>query len=310
MNLNLEWIKKAAKGAVTFSKKNLPSIMIGGSIIGFWTAAILVAKNAPKAQKEIEYEENKRKEDEKDPLNWKDKAVIYGKHCWTSGALGIAATGLAIGAHKIDLSRLAEMYMLTQFYKDDGEKLKKAILKKSDGEKELTGLRNDIIDEDYPEEEMKQMKDWLPQVPGQGGTLIIDLVTNKRWTGNIIDVMNGFNKFNERMRNGYAKEQAYNNAFRAKDGGPYDYDPDVYYAESLNILLEDIGESDEVISDSALGKLLEIRCYSAEGDVLRTSQVLKYRQYLEPDSGLPKVCFLDYHEFLAPTSEILERYPS
>ena len=221
MNLNLEWIKKAAEGAVTFSKKNLPSIMIGGSIIGFWTAAILVAKNAPKAQKEIEYEENKRKEDEKDPLNWKDKAVIYGKHCWTSGALGFAATGLAIGAHKIDLSRLAEMYMLTQFYKDDGEKLKKAILKKSDGEKELTGLRNDIIDEDYPEEEMKQMKDWLPQVPGDGGTLFIDTVTNKRWYGNIIDVMNGIQSFNERLKSDYTKAWKRKIPFYVSDGSPH-----------------------------------------------------------------------------------------
>ena len=42
MNLTLDFVKKVAKGAITFSKKNLPSIMIGGSIIGFWTTAISV----------------------------------------------------------------------------------------------------------------------------------------------------------------------------------------------------------------------------------------------------------------------------
>ena len=311
MNLTLDFVKKVAKGAITFSKKNLPSIMIGGSIIGFWTAAIIVARKAPDAKKEIEYEDNKRKEDGKEPLNWKDKTVIYGKHCWSAGAIGLASTGLAIGAHKIDLSRLAEMYVLTQFYKDDGEKLKKAILKKPDGEKELASLRNDIINEEYPEEEMRKMKEWLPDVPGKGSTLFIDEVTNKRWNGNIVDVMNGIQSFNELMKGYYSKEWKRKMPFYAADGSPHHADDlDIYARERLDVFLEYIGETDEVIDDSGLGDLLEFRCYSDESDLLRPKEILKYKQYLDPDSGVPKVCFIDYREYLAPTGELLERYPS
>ena len=85
---------------------------------------------------------------------------------------------------------------------------------------------------------------------------------------------------------------------------------DIYSSERLDIFLEDIGEADDVIEDSGLGDLLEFRCYSDESDLLRPKEILKYKQYLDPESGVPKVCFLDYREYLAPSSELLERYPS
>ena len=309
MNLNLDYIKKFAKGAITFSKKNLPSIMIGGSIIGFWTCAVMVAKSAPKAQKEIEYENAKRGEDDKELLNWKDKAVIYGKHCWGAGALGLVSTGLAIGAHTIDISRIAEMYMLSQFYKDDGEKLKQQILKKKDGEKELKELRKGAIEDQY-DDEMQKMDEWISDVPGEGSTLFVDTVTDKKWRGNIVDMMNGIQRFNERMRSGYKKEWKRNFAFYVSDGSPHkNCDPDFYYKEDLNIFLEDIGESDEVISDSGIGNLLEFRCYSDDSDLLKPNMILTYKKYLDPETGIPAVCFIDYHEYLAPTGELLERYP-
>ena len=309
MNLNLNWIKQAAKGAVTFSKKNRPSIMIGGSIIGFWVTAILVAKEAPNAQKEIEYEENKRKEDEKEPLNVKDKAVIYGKHCWIAGACGVVSTGLAIGAHKIDLSRLAEMYMLTQFYRDDSDKLRKAILKKPDGEKELASLKNDIIENDYPEEDYDK---WVPGVPGEGTTLFIDTVTGVKWKGNIVDVMNGITQFNQHMRTLYNQEFKRELPFAVCDGSPhYNGMEDINFCakEEMNVFLEDIGEA-EGLSTTGLGDLLEFRAYRGDSDLLRPNDILTYKKYMDPDNTYPVLCYIDYREYLAPSSELLARYPS
>lgn len=309
MNLNLNWIKQAAKGAVAFSKKNLPSIMIGGSIIGFWITAILVAKEAPNAQKEIEYEENKRKEDEKEPLNVKDKAVIYGKHCWIAGACGMASTGLAIGAHKIDLSRLAEMYMLTQFYRDDSDRLRKAILKKPDGEKELASLKNDIIEDDYPEEKVKEI---VSTAQGDGKTLFIDTVTGAKWKGNIVDVMNGITRFNEHMRTMYSQEFKRELPFAVCDGSPHYSgmeDIDIYAREEVNVFLEEIGEA-EGLSTIGLGELLEFRAYRGDSDLLKPNNILTYKKYMDPENTHPYLCYIDYREYLAPSSELLERYPS
>ena len=303
MNLNFDWITKAARGAVAFSKKNLPSIMIGASIAGFWASVFLIAKDAPKAKAEIE--------DAEVELDFKDKAIIYGKHCWPGIVTGVASTGLAIGAHKIDLSRLAEMYMLTQFYKEDGEKLKKQILKQENGEKELDKLKKAVIEEKYPE---SVVDSYIQEAPGEGGTLFIDTVTGARWKGNIVEVAEGLGAANEFLRDDYKKayKRMYGGPFGASEGPHADeYAPEVYGSLPLDEFLDFIGCPIDPGYDRGtlgIGNLLEFRCYS-DSDLLKAKQVLYYKPYILTGESAPKVCFLDYQELLGPSSELLERYP-
>ena len=301
MNLNFAWASKAARGALAFSKKNLPSIMVGASIAGFWAAIIFIAKDAPKAKEEIE----SKGED----LKLKDKTIIYVKHCWRGMVTGLAATGLGIGAQGINIERLAGAYMLAQMYKDDGEKLKKQILKEEDGPKKLENLKKAVLEEDFPDDVVDS---YIQTAPGNGNTLFIDTVTGAKWMGDIVDVMSGINEANELLRDEYNKayKRVYKGAFSASEGPHYDeYNPEVYGTLALDEFLAMLGMDTEVGYESIkLGGLLEFRLFS-DSNILKPSQILDYKKYKDA-SGNPKVCFIrNYDELLSPTSELLERYP-
>lgn len=298
--INLTWISKAYGSAVAFSKKNLPTIMIGASIVGFWTSIVMIAKEAPKAKAEIEEKGN--------DLPFKDKAIIYGKHCWKGGLIGLASTGLGIGSNHINLERLAGAYMLTQMYKDDGEKLKKQILKQESGEKELNNLKKAILEEDYPDDVVDS---YIHEASGNGHTLFIDKVTGAKWMGNIVDVMHGIDAANEALRDDYEKAFDRANPFFSKDG-PFRDDPglDVFGTLPVDEFLDMIGFDINISYGETmkLGELLEFRSYS-RGNLLKPSQILEYKNYIAPGTDQPKVCFLDYFDLVGPSSEILERYP-
>ena len=238
MNLNFSWVSKAARGALAFSKKNLPSIMTGASIAGFWVAIVLIAKDAPKAKEEIE--------EKGEDLKLKDKAVIYVKHCWRGMVTGLAATGLGIGAQGVNIERLAGAYMLAQMYKDDGDKLKKQILKQEDGPKQLENLKKAVLEEDFPDDVVDS---YIQTAPGNGNTLFIDTVTGAKWMGDIVDVMSGINEANELLRDEYNKayKHIYGGPFSAKEGPHHDeYNPEDYGTLALDEFLTMLGMDTEV----------------------------------------------------------------
>jgi hypothetical protein len=300
MNIDFAWLSKAARGAVTFSKKNLPTIMLGASIIGFWTSIVMIAREAPKAKEELD--------SQPEPASFKAKAIVYVKHCWKGGLVGIASTAVGIGAHHINLERLAGAYMLTQFYKEDGEKLKKQILKKEGGEKELENLKKAALEEDFPDDAVKS---FVEKTDGNGNTLVIDTVTGARWKGDIVTVMSGIAESNDELRDDYVKAKKRASPFSAKDGphSDNDYDPEIYGSLSVSDFLENIGMPTNFDVDGLkIGSLLEFRCYSTS-DLLKPKHILRYKPYTAPGEDAPKVCFLDYSDLLGPSSELLERYP-
>lgn len=300
--LNTANIEKLVKNLVTFSKKNIPTILMAGSVVGFWSAGILLVKQAPKAKEAVDAEEAKRVEENKEPMKQYEKAGVYARYCWGPLLLGTGASAMSIASHKIDLSRLAEMVMLTKLYKEDGEKLKQQFLKKY-GQEELDELKNDILIEEYPDEKLQEL---TSHYGSQGQTLFIDVVTGAKWSDSMINVMNGINTFDDHMRELYDKEVKRQLPFDMPWNVEYN-DPEIYAKERIDIFLEMIGEHLGDKCDLGIGDLLEFRCYS-DGDLLKPDRILTYEKYINPETKIPQVCFIDYREYLAPSSELLERY--
>lgn len=317
---NLDAIKGFAASALAFSKKNAPSIMTGGSIILGWTAAYIFWKQSKKAEAKIRAEEEKLNEntEEHESLSVKDKGIIYLQYCWMALVLGLGSTGLAIGANKINLDRLAEMYVLTQFLSNKDEKNKDLIekLKGEVNKKTVDKIENEIRDSKFSDEEikteLKQMKD-----NGETTTLFLDLVTGKKFRSNMFDVREGVYHFNEELK------KARTDIVIEKINGPY-YVSDAPWKEKLDEILESdefscvysscnlsdflsfIGENTDYES-AKLADTLEFRYYGGNCDVIEWSSVFKFKKFEDPETGVPAVCYIDYYDFLYPSNELMDR---
>ena len=313
--LNFSWLEKAVKGTIAFGRKNAPALMTGGSIALGWTAAYLFWKESRNADAKIKSEEEKQGEE----LSVKEKFIIYLQYCWLSLVLGLGSTGLTIGAHKLELERIAEMYMLTQFLEDKNEKQGKMLdkLKEEVGEKKVQEIEDDILDEDYSRDEII---DSYINGGVEGGTLFIDNVTHNKWRGDILDVTSGIAETNQvlkdkrkRMIKRKLADPFYSNSDSPFGSGDIDddrFDQDIYSSVDLSVFLKNIGEiSGSHDEEVRLSELLEFRYYGGGGDLLKGKEILKYKQFEDPSTGFPAVCYVDYTEFLSPSSELMERNP-
>lgn len=317
---NMDTIKGFAASALAFSKKNAPSIMTGGSIILGWTAAYIFWKQSKKAEAKIKAEEEKLNENTKEHenLSVKDKGIIYLQYCWLALVLGLGSTGLSIAANKINLDRLAEMYVLTQFLSNKDEKNKNLIdkLKGELDKKTVTKIENEVRDSRFSEEEikseLKQMKD-----AGETTTLFIDMVTGKKFRAKMFDVREGVYKFNEDLKK-YRTDLV-----MEKINGPYyvssspfkekiddilesDEFNCVYSSSSLSDFLEYIGEKTDRES-SKLADNVEFRYYGGSIDPVEWSSVFNFKKFEDPETGVPAVCYIDYDDCLAPSHELMDR---
>lgn len=319
--IDISKLKGLVTAAVASGKKNAPTLMTAGSIALGWLGVYFFWKESKKVEQKIEFEEALLNADEdadvdiekRKTLPVKEKLILYAQYCWPSAVMGLTSTGLAIGANSINLSRLAEMALLTQFVTNREEDKNKLIekLKTEIGEKKFEEMRNEMVDEDYPKEDILEEVNQIG--PGSGKTLFIDKVTHNRFSADILEVTTGIADFNSRLKEkrNKALSQRLGDAFFASDS-PWstdlDRESDLYSSMDLEVFLQCIGETGRE-DECRLGELLEFRYYGGGGDVIKPNQILKYKDYTDPDSGLPVVCYLDYGELLSPTAELLERNP-
>lgn len=329
--LNLSWLENAAKTVFSFGKKNTTSLMTGGGILIGWTAVYVFWKESRKAEEKIRAEEEKLNDEtnfiegeEAKTLSRKDKAIIYTSYCWPSLVMGLVSTGLNLGAHKLDMDEIAKAYVVSQFFQDKSERQGKAIekMKAELPDKTVHELENDILEEEYPKEEMI---DYLVRTQGgaDGKTLFIDKVTHNRFRANIIDVTTGITDTNNILKRKRRKKLnkiprdpyfAADGVFDISDdeeddsGDQYDKFNDVFSSVGLDVFLDAIGETAEDGIDTRLDELLEFRYYGG-GDPLKPKDILDFKQYADPETGIPAVCFIDYADYLSPTYELVERNP-
>ena len=331
-SFNFNWLKKAASAVVTFGKDNATSILTGGSICLWWGTMYVFWIESKKAESIIRKEETKLNADKNtadsaqlEKLPTKEKAVIYGQCCWKSALMALTATGLGIYSHKLSMDEIAKAYMVTQFFQDKSDKQEKLIdkLKGELPDKKIHELENDLIEEEYPDEEVM---DYYFRTGGGNKTLFIDEVTHAKWRAEIIDVTNGIDNVNRILKKrrrklirkrGTGAFDVVDNVWgtdvdgvesESDDDDQYDRFNDIYSVVGLDVLLDAIGETTDDGISTRLNELLEFR-YFGGGDLLKPKDILKFKQYADPETGIPAVCFVDYTEFLSPTFELTERNP-
>ena len=306
--------EKAAGSVMAFSKKNAPTIMTGGSLALGWFGVWLFWKQSRKADLAIKHKEEEIRESlcaegdelahpEDIKLDRKEKVIIYLQYCWMSLLVGVASSGLAIGAHKMDLSRLAQMYMLTQFLEDKNADQAKLIdkLKEEVGEKKFRAVDEKVFEEKYPE---KDIGNGYIESTGKGTTLFICDFGGVKFRSSIQDVKDGIYEFRDKVksrRDNIVKKKLRGAFFVSEDPYP---DMDIYASEDVDVFLECIGSKQRIDG----GDLLEFRDYGQE-DFMDVNQIMDYKKYTDPETGIPAVCFLRFRDFLRPTNELLERDP-
>ena len=358
MNINFGTIKGKLSDSwasfLAFGDKNAPALMTGGSIILGWTAAYFFWKGTKEAEEAIQKEEEKLKtieaiqngetvtdaleaiSDGRAELSKKDKILIYLQYCWLSLVLGVASTGLSIGAQKLSMDRLAEMYLLTKFLEDKNDK-KDTVIEKL---KEKAGIKNesvadnelldDIIDGEYTDEDIQRM---AREAEGNGDKLIVDCFTNHFWNGSVVKVSDGICEANSYMiekRKNIVNKKLATDKYSNYDG-PFDYKSDtgasyseeedypseddddeyseVYSTLPLCVLLELIGDPHAKDPRTfKLGDKLEFR-YRWKGDLLRPSLIMRMEK-----RGNIEYCLVDYdrpnnNNHLVPSSELMNRSP-
>lgn len=328
MKFSFDKVKDFGASAFAFGKRNAPSIMTGGGILIGWIAAYIFWKQGKKAEEKIreaEAELNKdipeENKEERVELPKKEKLTIYLQYCWTALALGLGSTGLTIWAHKIDLSRLAEMYMVGQFLEKKNEDQEKMLekLKQEVGEKKIHDLENDIIEEEYPDEELHRES---LSLKGEGRTLFSDkTLFGMKFRGEIEEVTDGIIKFNElmekKLKKAVEKELKNCNSLEEKlkdpmyvsetpysDVSPYPETP-IFVEEPVETLLKCMGRE---VDRSYIGEKLMIRYYS-HGDRINPydSQYMRYKNFIDPVTGIAQFCELNYGEFVVPSVDLDDR---
>lgn len=309
--LNFSWFQKALNSTIIFGTKNAPTIVTGGSIILGWAAVYVFWTQSKKAEAEIlETEEKlfvKREEGEEvtAELTKKEKAIIYLKYCWPAALMGLGSTAGTVWAHKMDLSRLAEMYMLTQFLEGknaDQEKLIEKLKGEVSGKK-YKELRNEVTTEKYPE---GTVGDGYIEETGKGTTLFIEETTGIKFRSSITEVQKGFYEFKDilKTQRDRAIKMRFGDAFFATDN-PYPDDLDVFSSEGYDVFLECIG----IKQRNKLGELLEFRYYGNKEFLPVNDETLFYAPFVDPATGVPSTCYIRVGEYLMETYELSERNP-
>lgn len=138
MKINWKAIPDALKVVGRFGEKHLPTILTGVGIVGFVGTAILVAKEAPKAETAVKKATKEKAEatgSEEAKLNAWEYVKTTSGYYWPSFALGTASTIALISAHKIDLARLGSLTLAYQASKGELKDLKNKIIQKDGKEK-------------------------------------------------------------------------------------------------------------------------------------------------------------------------------
>lgn len=341
-------IKEFGGKALKYGKKNASSFAMGGGILLSWTALYLIWQESKKAEEKIRTEEEKLNEsnpneapEDQKKLGRKEKAIIYAQYCWPGIAAEVAATGLNLYSHKLSADDIAKWYMMSQFLEKKSETQEKHIekLEAELPDKKVHELENDLVFEDGPDDE--ELIDYIERTGGadSGGVIFIDNVTGKKFRKDILTVTNGIAKTNEVLRirrekkldklqkknRGqnlidkikdpfFASDKPFNEIVDLEDlEDDDDYYADVYSSVGLDIFWDAIGEDADDDAERRLDEILEFRFYGGE-DLLKQNQVLKFKKILdpvthEPMPGFPEKCYIDYLEFLSPSSELIERNP-
>ena len=275
LKINWKAIPDALSTIEKYGKQHLPTILVVTGLGLSVYSKFLTAHESVKAEKAIDYEAKERLDKKEKPLDRWDRAKIYFEYCWPSMLVETGGIVMILAAHKINLGKIAAMTSLYQVSKTELKGLKDKIL--DEGSKgTLKNLERELRGEDFNPADIH--KEDVHET-GKGNTLFIDKFTGGQWHGTITDVNVAITNLNTRLQ---------------EDN----------YAE-LDDFLDDMGEGSR---NRECGKFVAFR-YESPRDLIHPNQILDWRDYVDPTTGEPRVCFVDYKAFLSPSDDFVERRP-
>ena len=149
MNINWKAIPDAFKVVGKAMERNKSTILVGAGILGWIATAVLVGKEAPKAQTAIVKAERDKGADvdgdegQTAELTAVEKVKATWQYYIPAVLTGTASSAAIIWAHKIDLSKVASLMGTYQLTKTELKQLKDKIIQK-DGEDKLKEYQKDV----------------------------------------------------------------------------------------------------------------------------------------------------------------------
>ena len=281
VKINWRAVPEALEAIGKYSKQHLPTILVLTGVGLSLYSKYLTSHESVKAEKAIDHEARQRLEKHEEPLDRWGRAKIYFEYCWLSMLMETGSIVLILAAHKINLGKIAAMTSLYQVSKNELKGLKDKIIAE-DGKGTLKKLQRELRGEDYDPEELQKGGIWET---GKGNTLFIDKYTGASFHSSITFVNTAITELNTLLQEGCGY---------GENG----------YVE-LTDFLDLLGESKK---DQKCGKYAAFR-YTSARDVIHPQQILDWHDYVDPTTGEPRVCFIDYSEFLTPSDDFIERRP-
>lgn len=279
-NINFRAIPETVNAIAKVGKQHAPTILTIVGITGFWAAGVMTAMEVPKVEEDIAQEASRRAENGLEPLDRLDKCKIIAEHMWRPAAVAGASTIAVACANKINLSRLAGMTALYRSAKGELSAIQDRVLnKESDGLKkgDLEKARQQIHRTEYEKNPVRE-GDRIHET-GNGNTLFVETYSGARFHSSVTAVNTAITELNTRLQ------------------------------EDQYLALDEFYDMLDIDTRSRkCGKYAAFRL-NGKYDLIHPNQILDWRDYVDPTTGDPRICFIDFERFLTPSDDFAERNP-
>lgn len=279
-NINFRAIPETINAIAKVGKQHAPTILTIVGITGFWAAGVMTAMEVPKVEEAIAQEASRRAENGLEPLDRLDKGKIIAEHMWRPAAVAGASTIAVAGANKINLSRLAGMTALYRSAKGELSAIQDRVLnKESDSLKksDLEKARQQIHRTEYEKNPVRE-EDRIHET-GNGNTLFVETYSGARFHSSVTAVNTAITELNTRLQ------------------------------EDQYLALDEFYDMLDIDARSRkCGKYAAFRL-NGKYDLIHPNQILDWRDYVDPTTGEPRICFIDFERFLTPSDDFAERNP-
>lgn len=275
--INWNAIPIAINEATKYGKQHLPTILTVVGIGGFWAAGAVAAEQYHKAKEEIKKEAERRESAEEEKLERIDELKIVAEYCWPAGAIAGTSTILILRANNINLTRIAGMTALYQGAKNELTAIQNRI---DNGENEelkrgdLIKARQQLHCEEYEKNPVKE-SDRIYSTRN-GDTLFVEVWSGARFYSSTMAVNSAITELNTRLQ------------------------------EDNYVGLDEFYDMLDLDSRTRkCGRFAAFRLNTMK-DVIHPNQILDWRDYTDPNTGEPRICFIDFTRFLTPSDEFAE----
>lgn len=187
-------IKALTKSFLGFCKRNAPTILTFGGVIGFGTTVVVACKATPKAASALAHAEIEKDE----PLTFWEKTKILAPIYAPAAALGASSTVAVIFANRINLKRQAALIAAVELSETAFKELASKVEEKVDP-KVVEEIKQSIA-EDHLKNASQDEDDYYPT--GRGGYKCRDPLTGMQFLSCQQEIDKAINEINAQLLEG------------------------------------------------------------------------------------------------------------